>query len=564
MSDQQATKGEEERSDVGRPPKTLRMLWLSLLTPIALTLSFPPYYIWPLALAALVPLSISSLKLPLKWRFLGWYYLLGLAYFLGNLYWLIGVTGSGYLAACIYLAVYFPMYAVLLRILALTIRLPVVAAVPIAFTALEYLRCTLFTGFSWFPLGAALAPATVLLQTADLFGVYGLSFLACIVAGLATDLLIKTEQRRRWWVVETFASAAVIAAAGGYGAWRLSEQTLTPGPRIAVLQQNIPQSIKNTADINNDKSLFESYMALTREAAKQHPDLIVWPETMVPGYLNSEWLSYDPDIYEAGYFRDLLEADQQFATELAEFSHDRLASLLVGSGAIFYGSDGKPKETQNIAVLFTPNGGEDPIFYAKRHLVPFGEYIPLANWPLMHHLYLSLTPLDFDYSATPGNEWTHFTLQEGEETWHFGVPICYEDAMPEPSREFVKPEQGKKGADFLVSISNDGWYQSRAELEQHLQLDQVRAVENRVPIARSVNGGYCGFVDSCGRVSGLVEVNGQSAFVSGISVQQVMTDSRISLYSRLGDIMPEGLVILCSISAFWAVLRRLPAKRVKG
>ncbi|HTV48038.1 MAG TPA: apolipoprotein N-acyltransferase [Phycisphaerae bacterium] len=531
--------------------------FLSLLTPIALTLSFPPFYLWPLALIALAPLSNCVLQRPVRLRYLIWYYLLGLAYFTGNLYWLVGVTWAGYLASCVYLAVYFPAYAILLRLLVLRIKLPATATVPIVFTALEYLRCTLFTGFSWFPLGAALAPSNILLQSADLCGVYGLTFLACIPAGFAADWLSSPPARRvRRLFLQGALAVAIIIAAVGYGVFRLMQQTLTAGPTVAVLQQNIPESIKDTGDINEDKKLFASYMALTQEAAKQHPDLIVWPETMVPGYLNPEWLSFKPDLFSPGYFRDLLVADQQFAAELAEFSYDSGASLLVGSGAIYYGSDAEPQKFQNVAVMFTPTLGESPVIYAKRHLVPFGEYVPFKNWPALHHLLISLTPIGFDYSATPGDQWTHFTLQKDTMTWQFGVPICYEDAMPGPSREFVKPEMGKKGADFLVSISNDGWYQSLAELQQHLQLDQVRAVENRVPIARSVNGGDCGFVDSNGCVGKLVEVNGQSAFVTGVAVEQLMLDSRISPYSRFGDVLPVVLLIFCGMSLIFIILFR--------
>jgi apolipoprotein N-acyltransferase len=547
--------------------QTVPALLLSLLTPVALTLCFPPFYLWPLALLSLAPLSICALHHPLKFRWLVWYYLLGLAYFIINLYWLSGVTGAGYLAACAYQGTYFPLYAVLMSLLARRLNCPAVLAVPIVFTALEYLRCTLFTGFSWFPLGAALAPAGLLLQSADLFGIYGLTFMACIPAGLLTDVFYHGQsgarRRSRRLIAESLAVLGLLILLLGYGAFRLSQNTFSPGPRIAVLQQNIPENLKNAGDINSDKNLFDSYMALTREAVQQHPDLIAWPETMVPGYLNTDWLNLSPGVFSPGPGQDQLVEDQQFAAELTGFSHSSGVSLLVGSSAIYFDQEGRPDERQNIAVLFTPTLGEDPVFYAKRHLVPFGEYVPLAYWPVLHRLLLKLTPLDFDYTLTPGNQWTHFVLQAGGQVWHFGVPICYEDAMPEPSREFVKPDQGKKRADFLVSISNDGWYQSLAELQQHLQLDQVRAVENRVPIARSVNGGYCGFIDSNGRVFDLVMVNGQSAFVSGIAMAQLSIDSRISPYSRYGDILPIILVIFCGSAMVVAILLHLRPLKVK-
>ena len=385
------------------------MLWLSLLTPLCLTLAFPPFYLWPLALIALAPLSICALRGKTGWRWWAWYYLLGYIYFAVNLYWLIIVTLPGYVVLCFYLALIFPLFVLVLRVLAKDLKIPAIIAVPVAWTVLEFLRGTLFTGFPWFSLGVALAPATLLLQSADLFGMYGLTFLAGISAGAITDAA-RTGQTPRW--ISPVAAVLVLLAASFYGFYRLSQPLNPDGPKIAVIQRYIPQNIKNSPDTTQEKTMVNKYFAMSRRAAAQHPDLIAWPETSVPGFLNSAWLSQSPDEFSrAG--RHLLEADQHFALQLGRFSMRHDVNLLVGSSAIHFTATGKTRKMQNIAVLFTPTAGELPRYYAKRHLVPFGEYVPFKkSWPALHRFLLGLTPFgpNDDYSLTPGDSWSRFTL----------------------------------------------------------------------------------------------------------------------------------------------------------
>ncbi|MGC8624224.1 MAG: apolipoprotein N-acyltransferase [Phycisphaerae bacterium] len=536
--------------------RTSTRLWLSALTAMFLTLAFPPFYLWPLALVALVPLSICALRGNNSLRWWAWYYLLGYIYFAVNLYWLIIVTLPGYVVLCFYLALVFPLYVFILRVLVLDVHLPALISVPTAWTVLEFLRGTLFTGFPWFTLGVALAPAPWLLQSADIFGMYGLTFLAGLVSGAVVDGMDQ-HGVRRWR--SPVAATVLLMGTCGYGVYRLAQPLNPNGPTIGLIQRYIPQSIKNSPDTQQEKAMVNQYLRLSRQAAALHPDLIAWPETSVPGFLNSAWLSQSrAEFSRAG--RHLLETDQEFALALGRFAMRHKVSLLVGSSAIHFTASGETRNMQNIAVLFTPTAGELPRYYAKRHLVPFGEYVPFKkSWPALHRFLLALTPFgpNDHYSLTPGKVWTRFTLTAGSQVWRFGVPICYEDVMSHPSRMFARLRQGKKGVDFLMSISNDGWYDSRPELQQHLQSDQLRAVENRVPIARCVNGGYCGFINSDGQIIKLVKKHGHSAFVSGFAVARLPLDSRITLFSRIGNLFPQVLVILCLVTVFLGLARRI-------
>ena len=540
-------------------------LLLILLAAAMLTLAFPPFYLWPLALLALCPLGISALDGRLGWRWLAVYYLAGLLYFLGNSFWLIPVTFGGYFVLSLYMGVYWPIFAWSLRFNSAVLRWPAAVLIPIFFTALEYLRSTLFSGFSWFMLGTALAPSLHLLQAADLFGVSGLTFLCGVSAGWLVDgwMVWRGASRmgRRGWLVETILVAALFAAVWGYGSFRLGQPLQTHGPRVAVISGNVPQALKDSGSIAADQQIFNRFFELSKAAARQHPSLIAWPETMVGGYFNRQWLNLSPADFSAPSARRLLRMDQQFYARLRGFAQKHHLSFLVGSAGIHYDAAGRPVQTRNLAIFITPHGPQAHP-YAKHHLVPFGEYVPFAYWPWLHHLLLSLTPFgpNDDYSLTPGKRWRRFMLSASGHKWRFGTPICYEDAMPRPSRMFVRPRNNRKGADFLISISNDGWYYSRVELQQHLQMDSVRAVEERVPIARSVNGGDSGFVGPDGRVIKLVQRRGHTEFISGFTVARLPVDLRISLFSRIGDAGVKLLVVaaalLMVISAGLALVER--------
>lgn len=540
-------------------------LLLILATDLMLWLAFPPVGLWPLALFALAPLTLAILGRPRGIGPLLVLWLGGFIYFLVASFWLIPVTLGGYIGLSLYMGIYFIVFAVLLRIWVLRLRVGVLLAVPLAFTGAEYVRSTFMSGFSWFMVGTALAPCKPLLQCADLAGVSGLTFLCGIAAGGLAEILLSSESKNagglptdihrtaatRKKLRHGAAALFILAAACVYGGYRLEQPgVLTPGPLVAVVESHIPQTLKDAQTAADEQVMFQGFCAQTIATAKAHPNLnlIVWPETMVPGDLNRAWLDMSASDFFPGHGRGELQSDQGYAKKLAAISRQIGAALLVGSGGIHFGPKGRPDKLQNIAVFFTPRHGLTGHPYAKHHLVPFGEYIPFKQTgPLIHKWLLNLTPYGPHgvYSLTPGKKWRHFVLHVGTHHWRFGTPICYEDAMPHPCRMLARPRAGKKGAAFLVSISNDGWYSSHAELLQHLQLTEVRAVENRVSIARSVNGGDSGLVDSDGRVLKLAgPPAGKGDLVGGVAVGRLPIDSRISLFSRTGDLLARSLVLL--------------------
>jgi apolipoprotein N-acyltransferase len=317
-------------------------------------------------------------------------------------------------------------------------------------------------------------------------------------------------------------------------------------------------------------SYFKSHMDLTLRAIEEYkPQMVVWPETMAPYPFNKQYLRMAQNrLGEIG--RDPADLEYPLGLvktyrELCDAATKYNVHLVVGNMSVTVtGPD--DYDQQNTAVFIAPLKGEIGR-YAKVHLVPFGEYIPFTGkgtW--LRSVLLNLTPLKRDYSLVPGKEWTIFTLPpkggvgsaaiEGSTQTRFAVPICFEDIMPGPARAMVGVnETGSKRVDYLVSVSNDGWF-FQAELDLHLQACQVRAIENRVPIARSVNTGNSGFVDSCGRVRALLAPQ-----QIGTAGWQMELDARITLYSRIGDLLP----ILCGIGGVlmvaWTFVRPRKGKK---
>jgi apolipoprotein N-acyltransferase len=567
---------------------------MACLSALMLTAIFPPFYCIFFAPFCLVPLCVCILRRPLNWRYLLLYYFAGSAFFVPNLFWLYPVTKPGFILLGMYIAVYFPIFAFGLHRLVNGLRVPATIAVPLVWTAVEFVRATFLEGgFPWFLLGNSFAAAPLFIQIADLFGVWGVTFFIALVNGFVVDVLrlpLRREGKFNPAIGRLIAATSVmIAFVIGYGVHRLGQRATTPGPRMAVIQENIPQSVKS--DPEQKMPNVQKHVKLTRQAAAERPvpDLIAWPETMVPVSMNEEFLNFPQSGVQKKYRQHLpdVQAENREAKDaLQRLANELGTSLLIGAEG-WFPNDG-PIEgwgRENQTLLFTPQMQGVPQRYAKRHLVPFGEYIPFLNFPLVGKYMIHISPYEnFDYSLRRGAEWTRFTLpakqfeilQRGPSTataasqaaasgpaptpggeimrstkfYRFATPICFEDTMPNPARRMTAPQfGGGVKTDFLINVSNDGWFFA-AELDQHLQACQLRAVENRVPIARAVNTGDSGFIDSCGRIIKLIPVH-----TAGTASWTLEIDSRVTLFSQVGDILP----IICGIAAVlgtgWTIVR---------
>jgi apolipoprotein N-acyltransferase len=463
-----------------------------------------------------------------------------------------------------YCSLYFPLALYLIRRLDRRTSLPLVLTVPIVWTALELLRSTFGTGFSWYLLGHTQHDFLPMIQIADLTGAYGVTYLVAAVNAFVFEILWSRRWFRAWlsgpeasprWgriglLAQGLAVLLALAGTAGYGFWRLGQDHLKPGPRLALVQGNLDQRIKNASAFAEDaaRQVVGHFIELSDLAARYQPDLIVWPETSYP----QDWMQ-NADGTPTEHSR---ETAHRMATRWG-------TNLLVGINGVDLDEDDR-QHRYNSAVLIQRNGTAAGR-YDKIHRVPFGEYVPLRDWlPWMNYF----APYDFDYSVWPGRRYTRFTVANSatERRFTFGVLICYEDTDADVARPYGGGD-GEPPADFLINISNDGWFDGSSEHDEHLAVCRFRAVECRRSVARSVNMGISAVIDSNGRVLQSFEFVQPGAKtdldkqfwtkvryrgsldlpvsrwheykkVSGVLLAVVPIDDRSSFYARWGDWLP--------------------------
>lgn len=498
----------------GTPPSRRFHVVLCLLGSAACTaLAFPPIQLWPAIFIAVMLLIhaariASSTRSVLLWAF-GIYWVM----WLWIDAWIIDVTGAGWPALAAYMAVYAGVAVWCLRRFEshpLLRRLPTAWTAPVVFVGLECVRgLVIFDGYAWYLIGQPLIDAPVLAQLADLFGIWWGSFFVAAVAGLAADVLRPRWRRSgRSGVIV----ACLLTASVPYGIWRLSQvEALEPGPAVLAIQTNLPQNNKvrwTTEAMDRDVA---SFVALTEEAVGVVglPDLVVWPETMVPGF------GFDPvsrgQLAEAGPGFTYLSRWPLQVEQLAA-ALDR--PMLVGSSTnleLSVATDSRGSWIEagqrfNSAVLVD---GRNPVQrYDKVVLTPFGERMPyLEHWPWLEQQLMAIGAGGMKFNLDASDVVTTIDVPDGGAGFSIGTPICFEDTAPGLVRRMVYGDQSifddgaRKRVELLINLSNDGWFGAHdAARVAHSQIARWRCIENRVPMIRAVNTGDTAWFDSSGRV----------------------------------------------------------------
>ncbi|MFO0796173.1 MAG: apolipoprotein N-acyltransferase [Gemmataceae bacterium] len=506
-----------------KPP---RVFLPAVASGLLLWAAFFPLNLGPVAFVALAPwLTLVRAPVSRRRRYFA-AYLGGVAFFLPALQWLRVAHPAMYVSWLGLALVMCPLYWVVgLALLRRLDRFPLAVTVPVVWVALEYVRAHAPTGFDflpaavhvkagfgWYCLGYSQHDFLPLVQLADLGGVYAVSAVVAAVNGVAAEWWMSRGRRKPVWA--TGGTALVFAAAVGYGVVRLNHPAFADGPVVAAVQGTVPQFQKNT----DGRSLGQVYAALHLRAALANPkpDLILWPETCFPG----EWLAATgppPADFAA-----------QIAACRAYFAREQWrVPVLLGLSCTEY--DAGELWKYNSALLLTATGQEAGR-YDKIHLVPFGEYVPFrGTFPWLQ----AFTPYEGDYSCRPGQRWTRFVAVSGGRDFTFACLICYEDSDPSLARRYVEREGTRPGVDFLVNLSNDGWFDGTEEHEQHLAVCRFRAVECRRSVVRAVNMGISAVIDPDGRVVAALPKQ-----VEGVVSEAVPIDGRESVYVRLGDWLP--------------------------
>jgi apolipoprotein N-acyltransferase len=474
-----------------------------LLSAALLILAYPGFNLGLLAWAALIPLFFSLEDKKPGQRFITGY-VFGVIFFSGILYWLVNVTVPGAIVLVALLAFAPALFCFLFtkhnaRYATLMI--------PSAWVLTEYLRSHLFTGFPWALLAYSQSFNLPVIQIADITGPYGVSFLIVLV-NLGIYLVFKKTPKRFYalfFILILFGSVLI------YGQNRMRQVFPAKSLKVAIIQGNIPQNQK--WDPRHREFIIDKYISLTERALDEDPALVIWPETSVPGYLEGE--------------ADL----RGKVTGLARFGK---TNLLAGT---LREEDRNPK-IFNSATLISEKG-KVLKSYDKIHLVPFGEFVPFENAIYWLRNIIDKPIGDFER----GGEFTVFDfrrhsaifepagIHKTTEFHKFSALICFEDIFPDLARNFVK-----RGAKFLVNITNDAWFGKTSAPYQHMQGSIFRAVENRVPVLRAANTGVSCIIDHTGRVTKYVRSAGRETFVDGYVVGIIRPVFVKTIYTRFGDV----------------------------
>lgn len=501
--------------------------WLAAIAcGVLLALCYAPWDFGGLAWFALTPLTAIVILRTKRPFLLG--YIAGLVFFtvtfqwlhaLGTLFETPALFGLPLLLGA-YLALYPAAWAwFLARIVPPTWvnswrNLATGAVAASAWTALEWVRGWLLSGFGWNGLGVALHRDLPMIQIAEFTGTLGLSWLVAfvnvmiviIVRRIVVEMGPGFLRRIRW---EFSISVALVVIVFSYGL----RQLLRPPPparttlQIAAIQPNIPQTQK--FDPSAEDETLATLERLTLMAAAMEPNLIVWPEAATPRGLFADQALFD-----------------RFEQMVIKAGHPMLVGTVEGDATGFY----------NSAMLLP--GGADPLrelptTYRKIHLVPFGEFLPLR--PLLGWLVGDLVPGDID----AGRDLTVFTLGDVK----LSALICFEDTLGDQTRRFVKA-----GADLLVNVTNDGWFLRTCGVEQHLANSVLRAVETRRPLVRCGNTGVTGVVLPTGHVDRWLEPHREGFAVRGVA----LAAAPLTFYARHGD----WLAWPCVLATLGALIAR--------
>ena len=515
----------------------------ALCSGLLLILSFPGAAgWWPCAWLALVPLIAAVRNVPLGQAFrLG--LLAGFVHFTFLLYWILIVLGTyGHLAwwvtvpALLLLSLYMSLYPALFAVVVSWYmqrgRSPLWLA-PTLWVSLDYIRSQLFTGFPWQDLAYSQYRAVALIQTADLVGHYGITFLIvlanCLVYTLALRSPITTVRRTiansassvRHPLVASIVAGIVIVAALTYSLLRFEQMKAgvarCPTLPVAVIQGNIEQDLKWTPSMQQQTLEIYGNLSVQAQAASnpaEKPMLLVWPETALPFYIRS---------------------GTEVPVSVTRLVREEDCCLLTGVPFVETGRNDTRTEANyfNSAILLGPTGtllGR----YNKEHLVPFGEYIPFRKYlPFVGPVVESMG--DF----TPGSVGQPLACQ----TARIGVLICFESIFPDLARKWAAD-----GANLLVNLTNDAWFGRSSAPWQHFSMAVFRAIETRRSLARAANTGVSGFIDPVGRTTAILPL-----FQTDYATARVALCNENTFFIRVGHYFPVlcmlGVVIIIILNS---------------
>ena len=498
---------------------------------LSLSLAFAPFNLGFVCLV-IIPILFNTLEKTqdLKKVFI-YSFLFCFGFFISGIYWicnslLIDVARYGWLIPfaitlipalmALYFAGIYLLYKFLINYLKLHSNSIKILLFSIAWLVFDILRSNLFTGFSWNLLGYIWLFNLNFAQLANIFGVYGLSFLACLIS--LTGVLLLSKKSVFHDKIFGFLLLVLLPMIFFYGKSQISlaSDKLTKIAKVRMVQANIKQQDKW---LESEKyQNFFKHINLTKSQPLDNIDVVIWSETSIPYALQNS------------------PRDENLSAIASELSKIIPQNGYLVSGAIRY-DQAKDKNYQVWNSFFVFNHRGLVQYYDKQHLVPFGEYIPLHNY--LSFLFIDqivdkITGGGFGFSSGQGNK----NLQLGN--FSINPLICYEVIF---SGELL--DRDKKIPDFFINITNDSWFGNSTGPYQHLAMAQMRAIEYGRALIRVAQTGVSANINSFGKITEQIALN-EEAIVDS----EVFGDSRITLYAKYSH-WPLVVLIIFMLIIFW-------------
>jgi len=527
---------------------TLKSISLAVFSALLQIIIFPQFNLHFLAWIFLIPLFFALEKRTAFQSSLLCLLFGGLSA-MGNTYWLYPtVIGyfeqppfQGILFALfiqvVFAGFYFALFGLFYRMLSQlnnhTLKGPLVAA---GWVGCEYFRSTLFTGLPWELVAHSQYQNLSLIQIADITGVYGISF---IIVGINYSLYLTLRSFMNAKGLTHFNLSmyqfllipiVLLVFTLSYGKVRLAEfkkmekedskrndNRITEPIWVSVIQGNIKSRYRWRSAYYGRN--LRRYLTLTKKAVKDGADIIIWPENAINFYLEKE-------PFLLARIMRVLEESQ--------------VHLVIGGPR--YEKAGKDQNNFfNSAYYLIPKQGISGV-YDKTHLLPFSEY----------NFFQHLTAYGKGRTVAPkkysfGQNYTQFPFLNTQ----FSVLICYEIIYPHLVREFVK-----RGASFLINISNDSWFGNGAGPYQHLSLSIFRAVEHKLFLVRAVTTGISAFITPTGKIHKVSKL-----FREEILIDTILPQQETTFYTKYGDLFARGCILLTIIALSYLVVKKNRLKR---
>lgn len=495
---------------------------VAVLLGAVLTAAMPSLFVLPAACVAFTGLvwlldGARSEARPMRAALIaGWWF--GFGHFTTGIYWianalLVDAAHFGWLVPIAIggLSAYFAIYPALAAaayVLSPGSRAARLAVFAGAWTLSEYLRGTLFTGFSWNLLGTVWTIAPLTMQGAAFIGTYGVGLTSVLLFAAPAVLDGSKRAGRIAAVLALIGAAPVLAGAVRFVLAPAAGSDTVAGVKLALVQGNIAQQMKWNPD--ERIRIIQTYLDLTAQAVKDGATHIVWPETAIPVAIDRT-----PEIRAA----------------IAAIIGGSNAKALIAGTVRLNDADSHTLQAWNSVEAIDASGRVIDT-YDKFHLVPFGEYMPLRGWLPID----KITPGSVDFSAGPGPE----TIDVP------GLPpvgplVCYEAIFPGN----VAKRDPRPGV--LLNVTNDAWFGDSTGPRQHFAAARLRAVEEGLPLVRDAGSGISAIVDPYGRVLERLDL-GNRGLVEG-ALPQALAPTPFSRFGNRLALGLAGLVIVIGLLA---------------